>query len=179
MAPYLPFQGLKKLTTIDDVVYDYGGLAVRNMKNQQSTTGNLFSQMVAAADAKDKAIITDSAVRVEAGNLIIAGSDTTAVTLTYLVWAVLKDAALQAELEEEVANLSPEMTQEELKNAPLLNSVIEEALRVYGAAPGALPRIVPPKGVTIAGHYIPGNTEVSTQAYTMHRDSSVFPNADM
>jgi cytochrome P450 len=119
-------------------------------------------------------VITDSSIRLEAGNLIVAGSDTTAVTLTYLVWAVLKDPALQRELEDEVALLSSNLGQEELKDASLLNSVIEEALRLYGAAPGALPRVVPAEGTDIGGHLLPKGTIVSTQAYTMHREPSIF-----
>ena len=62
----------------------------------------------------------------------------------------------------------------ELENAPLLNSVIEETLRLYGAAPGALPRIVPSQGMTVAGYHLPAGTEVSTQAYTLHRDPRLF-----
>lgn len=159
----------------DDVVFDYGALAVRNMKNASANTQNLFGQMLAQADSQEKTNLKDSTVRQEAANLIVAGSDTTAVTLTYLVWAVLKQPHLQSALEEEVAGLSDALDGEELKQAPLLNSVIEEALRLYGAAPGSLPRVVPDEGVTFCGHFIPGGTEVSTQAYTMHRDENTFP----
>jgi cytochrome P450 len=77
---------------------------------------------------------------------------------------------LRKELEEEVLGLSQELTFDELSRGPLLNSVIEETLRLYGAAPGALPRTVPPNGVDMLGHFLPGGTVVSTQAYTIHRD---------
>jgi cytochrome P450 len=138
---------------------------------------NLFSQMMAEADGQEKTTLTKSSVQTEAGNLIVAGSDTTAVTLTYLVWAVLKHPQLQAQLEKEVSELSDELTFDELKNAPILNSVIEETLRLYGAAPGALPRVVPSKGATLSGHHLPAGTIVSTQAYTLHRDESIWPDA--
>jgi cytochrome P450 len=98
------------------------------------------------------------------------------VTLTYLVWAVLKRPQLQAALEEEVAALSPELLPEELQRAPLLNSIIDEALRLYGAAPGLLPRTVPEGGATLEGHFVPAGTTVTTQAYTLHRDPEIFPN---
>ena len=134
-----------------------------------------IKEMVAEADGQEKTNLTESMVQSEAGNLIVAGSDTTAVTLTYLVWAVLKHCQLQEQLEEELAGLSDELTFEELKNAPILNSVIEETLRLYGAAPGALPRTVPKQGLRINGYHIPGGVVVSTQAYTSHRDASIFP----
>jgi cytochrome P450 len=144
------------------------------MRNGNGNTLNLFGQMLAATDGGEKVTLTDKDIREEAGNLIVAGSDTTAVTLTYLIWAVLKQPDLQARLEDEVANLSNELNTAELEAALVLNSVIEETLRLYGAAPGALPRTVPSQGTTIGGYHIPGGVEISTQAYTNHRDPSAF-----
>ncbi|KAM0419156.1 hypothetical protein ACHAPD_002707 [Fusarium lateritium] len=176
---FIPSQGLKTLLNADNVVYDHGTVAVRNMQSAGDglSRANLFSQMVAEADGQEKTTLTASGVQAEAGNLIIAGSDTTAVTLTYLVWAIIKQPQLQAQLEAEVCSLSDELTFDELKNAPILNSIIDETLRLYGAAPGALPRVVPSKGATLAGHYLPGGTVVSTQAYTVHRDENIWPDA--
>jgi cytochrome P450 len=171
---YLPFEGVRKMVTADEVVFEHGAIAIQNMRSGQGNNTNLFGQMLAASDDYEKVALTDKAVREEAGNLIVAGSDTTAVTLTYLVWAVLKDPVLQARLEEEVNGFSDALDMTELENAPLLNSVIEETLRLYGAAPGALPRIVPSQGMTVAGHQLPAGTEVSTQAYTLHRDPRLF-----
>ncbi|KAL1795198.1 hypothetical protein ACET3X_007014 [Alternaria dauci] len=172
---YMPFKRVRTIVTTDDVVYGYGGRAIQNMRNHNGNTMNLFGQMLAACEASEKVSLTDKDIREEAGNLIVAGSDTTAVTLTYLVWAVLKQPDLQTRLEDEIAQLSDELTPGELEAAPVLNSVIEETLRLYGAAPGALPRIVPKQGTTIGGYHIPGGVVVSTQAYTNHRDPSAFP----
>lgn len=169
-----PMKRAQQIATADDVVYDYGALAIRNMRNGSGNIQNLFGQMLAACDSQEKVALTDKDVREEAGNLIVAGSDTTAITLTYLVWAVLKQPNLQARLEEEVARLSDELGMAELETAPILNSVIEETLRLYGAAPGALPRVVPQQGLTVNGYLIPGGVEVSTQAFTLHRDPSIF-----
>lgn len=162
------------MITADEVVFEQGAVAIDNMRSGQGNNMNLFGQMLAASDDYEKVALTDKAVREEAGNLIVAGSDTTAVTLTYLVYAVLKDPKLQGRLEEEIAGFSDQLDMTELETAPLLNSVIEETLRLYGAAPGALPRIVPSQGMIVAGHQIPAGTEVSTQAYTLHRDPRFF-----
>ncbi|KAJ4188492.1 hypothetical protein NW755_006654 [Fusarium falciforme] len=176
---HLPFKGIRDIVNADNVVFEHGAKAVQNMSSASDglSTANLFSQMLAQAQGQEKTEIKDSTVRTEAGNLIVAGSDTTAITLTYLAWAVLSQPRLQAALELEVCGLSPSLTFDELKSAPLLNSVIEETLRLYGAAPGALPRVVPGKGLSVRGYFIPPGTVVSTQAYTLHRDSTVFPDA--
>ncbi|CAO2651104.1 Nn.00g094010.m01.CDS01 [Neocucurbitaria sp. VM-36] len=172
---HTPIERAQKIATADDVVFDHGALAIRNMRNGSGNAQNLFGQMLAASDSQDKVTLTEKDVREEAGNLIVAGSDTTAVTLTYLVWAVLKQPSLQTQLEEEVAQMSDQLGTAELEAASTLNSVIEETLRLYGAAPGALPRVVPSQGMDVNGYHIPGGVEVSTQAYTLHRDPSVFP----
>ncbi|KAI8934744.1 hypothetical protein NX059_008432 [Plenodomus lindquistii] len=175
LLQYAPIEKVRQIATADVVVFEYGALAIRNMRSGGANMQNLFGQMLAASDNQEKTTLRDEDVRHEAGNLIIAGSDTTAVTLTYLVWAVLKHPDLQRQLEEEIAGLSEELNAGELEAAPLLSSVIEETLRLYGAAPGALPRIVPSQGLTINGYHIPGGVEVSTQSYTNHRDPQIFP----
>lgn len=58
-------------------------------------------------------------------------------------------------------------------------------LRLYGAAPSLLERVVPstsPSGLDDAfdlmGYAVPPGTIVSTQAWSMHRDPSVFPSPE-
>lgn len=173
---YVPLKKVQSIVNATVEINRHGEIAVRNMRQSGGNTVNLFSQIVAASEGEQKVSLTDKDVKEEAGNLIVAGSDTTAVTLTYLVWAVLKQPELQSQLEHEVSQLSDDLSNAELEAAPLLNSVIEETLRLYGAAPGALPRMVPSQGATIGGYRIPGGVEVTTQAYTNHRDPSIFPN---
>lgn len=111
----------------------------------------------------------------EAQSFITAGTDTTAVTLTYLIWAVTNDDSVREKLVKELQALPPDFTHAELKQLPYLNAVIDEALRCYGAAPGSLPRIVPAGGATLAGHHVPGGVVTTTQSYSLHRDPDVFP----
>lgn len=156
------------------MVYEHGAIALKYMQGDDGSTLNVFGQMLEASDKSEKTLLTGSDVREEAKNFIIAGSDTTAVTLTYLVWAVLKDSNLQNMLEEEVARFSDELDLAELEAAPVLNSVINETFRLYSAAPSSLPRVVPSQGMNVGGYHIPGGVEVSTQAYTTHRDPAVW-----
>lgn len=111
---------------------------------------------------------------------IVAGSDTTANTLTYLTWAVCKHPDVKAALLKELATLpSDGFGDRELKELPYLNAVIEEALRLYGAAPSSLPRDVPPGGACLAGYWLGEGTAVSSQAYTLHRDPDTFPQPEV
>ncbi|KAH7355496.1 cytochrome protein [Pyrenochaeta sp. MPI-SDFR-AT-0127] len=106
---------------------------------------------------------------------IVAGSDTTAHSLTYLLWAVCRDESIKKRLVAEVEALPTGYQDEDLKSLPYLNHVIQETLRCYAAAPGMLPRDVPQDGCEIDGYWMPGGTVVQTQAYSMHRDATVYP----
>lgn len=147
------------------------------IENSTSTAGtqNIFARVLEASDS-DSSQLGDDDICVEAGSFMVAGTDTTSNTLTYIVWAVLSDKGLQQVLESEVAGLGPRLTDVALEQLPILNAVILESLRSYGAAPGGLPRVVPQSGRQLAGHFMPGGVTVSTQAWTLHRDPETFPN---
>jgi cytochrome P450 len=113
-----------------------------------------------------------------AQSYITAGSDTTAHSMTYLTWAVCRNPSIKAKLVDEVADLPETYRDEDLKMLPYLNQVVHETLRLYAAAPAYLPRDVPAGGSEIDGYWMPGGTEVQTQAYSMHRNPVVYPDAE-
>lgn len=146
----------------------------RQMSRSSGDDKTIFSNSNKEAE-RGGGYMDEMDVLLEAQGLLVAGSDTTAVTLTYLVWAVLRHPQWHHALEKEVTSLAPEFTDAELETLPVMNGVIEETLRLYGAAPGCLPRMVPPSGAHLRGHFLPEGTVVSTQSYTLHRDANTFP----
>lgn len=136
----------------------------------RSSTPTLFAKLYRAGEEG----MSLQEIVAEAQAYIVAGSDTTALSMTYLVWAVCKDSGVKRRLVEEMTGLPDGYTDADLKAAPYLNMVIQETLRLYAPAPSALPRIVPRGGSEIDGYWMPGGTTVCTQAYSMHRDSKVF-----
>jgi cytochrome P450 len=128
-------------------------------------------------NAEDKGLPFPEIVS-NASAFIVAGSDTTAHTLTYLVWAVCRDGAIRKRLVDEVAGLEGGYHEENLKTLPYLNCVIQESLRLYSAAPSGLPRKVPDGGCEIDGYWMPGGLTVTTQAYSMHRNPELFPDPE-
>jgi cytochrome P450 len=144
----------------------------------------LFTKLL-RAEAEDSLPFNE--IRDEAQGYIVAGTDTTANTLTFLVWAVCKHPEVRMALVEELqTKLGPPPTQEgkpwytddQLRALPYLNQVIEETLRMFASVPGLLPRTVPPEGSELAGYWFEGGTVVSAQAYTLHRDPVIFPDPE-
>lgn len=173
ILPYVPVRAIQDFVGADDEVQRIAETTMHRVRYSGLKGANMFSKLVAENEKEDPTL-SDQQVAFEAGGFIVAGSGTTAVTLTYLVWAVLSNRAIQTKLEAEVEDLPDNYTYEDLKNLPYMSAVIEETLRLYGAAPGSLPRTVPKGGATLAGYYIPGGTTVITQAYSLHRDSNIY-----
>ncbi|KAF3807810.1 putative sterigmatocystin biosynthesis P450 monooxygenase [Colletotrichum gloeosporioides] len=177
ISGYIPIKALQRVLNSGNKVSEYGGKAVSNLMRHRDNKANIFANMLAECDANEKVDLTPQDIRIEANNFIFAGADTTSSTLTYLVWAVLRRPDLQARLEEEVAAVEESLLLEDafLEKLPLLNAVVEETLRLYTALPSNLSRVVPSKGTTLGGYFIPGGFQVETQAFTLHRNAEIWP----
>jgi len=162
---FVPVDAIQEMFNANDFILKGAGRAVE-MARSRTGEANIFAKVIEDCEKEEDGHIDDMDVRIEAMNVIIAGTDTTGVTLTYLTWAVLQLPHLQAALEVEVAELREGFRENDLMELPLLNAVIEETLRLYGAAPSSLPRVVPRGGTTFNGHHIPQGVTVDTQAYT-------------
>ncbi|OAQ70277.1 cytochrome P450 [Pochonia chlamydosporia 170] len=143
--------------------------------NPEMAQQTFFTKMFKANEDEK---VSFSEIVINAQSFIIAGSDTTAHSLTYLIWSICRRPELRDVLVTEVQTLPEGFTEHDLRGLPFLNQCIEETLRLYSAAPAALPRAVPPCGADLGGYWFPGGTSVATQAYTMHRDPDIFPNPD-
>ncbi|ESZ94909.1 hypothetical protein SBOR_4701 [Sclerotinia borealis F-4128] len=168
---HIPLRGLSQ-----NRMLQYASIAVQNAKSESNTNPSIFRKVLAKSKTDNaEGLLTDLDVTQEATGMIVAGTDTTATTLTFLIYNILKDPHLQKRLEEEVDGLNEDFESKDVEELKLLNAVIDEGLRLYGAAPGALPRIVPKEGAHLDGYFVPGDITVCTQAYTIHRDPEIFP----
>lgn len=172
VGQYLPFEPFRTLFGGNHYLQEKAQIAVKNAY-APGNEKNLFAHMIHEAEKGVNLDETD--VELEAAALIVAGSDTTAVSLTYLVWCVLSRPELTDWLCTELKQLPEEYCDRDLEDLPILNAVIEETLRLYGAAPGGMPRQKPAGPEYLGGHLIPAGTTVTTQAYSLHRDPRVFP----
>ncbi|KAH6603938.1 Cytochrome P450 [Trichoderma cornu-damae] len=129
-------------------------------------------------NAEEREMVTFEEICANAQGYILAGSDTTASTLTYLIWSVCRQPYIRSELIKQLETLPPTYCDDNLRKLPYLNYVIDETLRLYSAAPSGLPREVPPGGADIAGYWLKGGSIVCAQAYSLHRNPTIFPNPE-
>lgn len=183
---YIPLPALRKLFSAQQSTLDWAAKTVDNSRKTGSAgVGNIFTSILAEAEKEGDGHLSDTVLTREARSFIIAGSDTTAVTLTFLVWCVLARPQLHAALLEELrqekescGGVDARFASDRLEKLPLLNAIIHETLRLYGAAPGSLPRKTPPGGATVGGMYIPDTAVLSTQSWSLHRHPGIWERPD-
>lgn len=111
-----------------------------------------------------------------------AGSVTTAIALTNVLYQLILHPEILAKLRKEIdAALLPEEVvapYDKVKHLPYLRACLDESLRLWPPTPHGLPRKTPPEGLCIMDQYVPGNTTVSISALVAHRDETMFADAD-
>lgn len=116
----------------------------------------------------------------ESMDILIAGSDTTAFTLTVALDAILRDPELYARITEAVDMAMPDRNSvppfTEMERHPLLFAVVKESLRLAMPVPGALPRTVPQNGqpLIVDDMVVPGGTTIGISAFTMHTSTLLW-----
>ncbi|KAM5360147.1 hypothetical protein ACJZ2D_013962 [Fusarium nematophilum] len=109
--------------------------------------------------------------------IVVAGSDTTAASLTCLFYQLATNPEackrLQAEVDEFCAeNSAPSHTG--LSKLKYLQACIDESLRLHPPVPSGLQRMTPPEGIQLGDKFIPGNTIVQIPTYVLNRDERAF-----
>ncbi|KAI4094223.1 MAG: hypothetical protein LQ344_002302 [Seirophora lacunosa] len=90
--------------------------------------------------------------------LVLAGSETNALTCASTTWFFLKNPAVYDRLKKEIREAfktMDEITVAASSKLPYLHAVINEALRLHPPAAVAAPRLVDRPGVVVSGHEIP------------------------
>jgi unspecific monooxygenase len=130
---------------------------------------------------------------------VLAGFDTTGITMTYLAWQLSKpeneeiQQALREELRRNQAMYRPATDDgksagsscpdfKALDSLPLLHAVVMESLRLHAAIPGCQPRVTPhgadlgpPSESSRVVKGLPANVRVNSYAYSLHLNAEVFP----
>ncbi|KAG5984829.1 hypothetical protein E4U55_003047 [Claviceps digitariae] len=109
--------------------------------------------------------------------IAIAGSDTTATTLSSLFFFLASNKAECVKLQQEIDACFPgatELDQSKLSKMKFLQACINEALRLLPPVPSGLQRMTPPEGLMIGDTFIPGETIVTIPSYAQYRDERFF-----
>ena len=176
MPPLLRHLPLPALVRVRRAVRELDEIVNRIIRQRRAggeDTGDLLSMLMAARD-EDGSVMTDRQLRDEIMTFLLAGHETTAVSLSW-TWYLLSqhpEAAqkLRRELSDVLGGRTPQL--EDLARLPYTDRFVKESMRLYPPA-WSLARSVA-KETDIAGYRVPVGANVVMSPWIMHRDPRFF-----
>ncbi|KAJ5585632.1 cytochrome P450 [Penicillium hetheringtonii] len=113
-------------------------------------------------------------------NNLLAGSDTTAISLRAIIYFTIQNPAVYKRLQEEIdeadkaGKLSEYVTYAECLELPYLQAVMKEAMRCHPGVSYPLERIVPEGGTNLCGTHLEAGTIVGINPAVMHHNQDIF-----
>lgn len=158
---------------------DFAVREIANRKERGSDHQDILSKLFEVHQGKPTEF-NEAAITSMAASNIMAGSDTTAISLRSIIYHLLKNPEYQERLLHEIdthrsqGRLSEIVTLEQANTMPYVQAVIQEGLRCHPAVGMTLPRVTPSGGFEIDGRFIPAGTVVGANPWVVHRDRDVF-----
>ncbi|KZF21950.1 cytochrome P450 [Xylona heveae TC161] len=113
--------------------------------------------------------------------LILSGVETLPGYICSILYYLLENPQYFAKASNEIRisfQSQDEITPASTQDLPYLKSCLNEALRLSPPFVGALPRRVPPAGVTICGQFVPGGTIVGIHNWSLTHSTRYWKNPE-
>ncbi|KAJ4019736.1 hypothetical protein NW766_003494 [Fusarium irregulare] len=178
LTKWSPITWLRDVGQVTEIIFNRVSTALNEVLSP-SCGPSMVRHILSEAELSKRPVLSDDELGSEVAMMLVAGSDSTAATLTYATWEIIRDPDLRRKIEDEVAGLREDFTSKDLEALPLLSSALEEALRMYNPAAALVERIVPPAGISVHGWDLPGGTMVYTTGWLVSRLEDIFPSPDV
>ncbi|KAK8132120.1 cytochrome P450 oxidoreductase [Apiospora kogelbergensis] len=143
-----------------------------------STAPRDFLDKLMDAHDKDPERITPEHIFMMGISNIFAGSDTTAISLSSILWHLMTTPESMEKLRKEVDLQTRTQGRITFKTAntsmPYLHAVIKEALRLHPATGLPLWRVVPEGGATVSSQYFEAGSVLGINVWVAHYDRDVY-----
>jgi cytochrome P450 len=151
---------------------------VTNRLEKGTSRPDFFSYVIKNMKNEGKSLSRDE-MDSNAMLFLTAGSETTATALSGTTYLLLNNPDKYAKLVHEIRSKfssADHITIEEVNKLEYMIACLQEGLRRYPPIPTAFPRVVPPGGDHISGHFIPGGTTVYVSQHATYHSSRNFKN---
>ncbi|KAI0472507.1 cytochrome P450 ClCP1 [Xylaria cf. heliscus] len=154
---------------------------VRKRLQRDDDRHDVMSYAIKARE-KSMDVISIEELEVNSSILMIAGSEPLTTALAGTMNCLLQNPSKLATLVDEIRSSfkhAEDITASSTKMLPYLSAVLNEGLRMCPPVPDNMRRVVPPRGATIAGHFIPSGTVVSIPCWATFQSAENFSHPDM
>ncbi|MCJ1436577.1 hypothetical protein MMC27_005957 [Xylographa pallens] len=138
-----------------------------------ASRSDFITPIVGRLDETQQKGITRKELNTNGLAVVIAGCQLTTVALATSTYLLMRYPETLKQLTEEIRgsfNLEADITIPSTMNLPYLTAVINETLRIHHPTPINLPRVVPPEGQMIDGHWIPGGNIIGVNLQNIQND---------
>ncbi|GMV90613.1 MAG: cytochrome P450 [Candidatus Hydrogenedentota bacterium] len=174
-VPILPLNRRVKesMKTIDDAIYRI----ISQRRESADEHDDLLSMLLAAQDAGG-ASMHDSMVRNEVLALMLAGHETTAITLTWAWYVLAQHPEIEAEFHKELEDVLGDRlpVPDDLKRFTFTRKVVAETIRYYPAFYLVLRSAAEP--CTLGGYDVRPGTIIFVSVYNVHHDPRFYPDPE-
>ncbi|CAI0561151.1 unnamed protein product [Linum tenue] len=179
------FQGvvntMKRVSKELDVIMESWIDEHKKKKKQQLANPDLIDVML--NEIKDEVAYghkREDIIKATAMSLIVAGSDTTSITLTWILSNLLNHKRVMKLAQEEIDSKVGRdrwVDDSDMEKLTYLGAVIKETLRMYPPGPLSVPRVAS-EDITIKGYHVPKGTRFFANFWKLHRDPKVWSDPD-
>jgi len=174
---YLPLPFLirvrRAVRQLDEVVYRI----IRERRRSENDNGDLLSMLMSARD-EDGSRMTDRQLRDEVMTFLLAGHETTALSLSWAWYLLSENPEAENKLHHELARVldGKNPSFEDLPRLCYTEAVVKESVRLYPPA-WSLARTAA-EDFEIGGYLVPAGSNVVMSQWIMHRDPRFFPSPE-
>jgi cytochrome P450 len=153
----------------------YDALVERLVRERRASKehGEDILGMLLDATWEDGAPLTTREIRDQLLTLLVAGHETTAISLAWATHDLYSQPAVLARLRAELEPLGPSPEPEALARLPYLSGVCDESLRLRPIVSDVLRTLVEP--FEFGGYLLPAGASVSVAIEQIHADPAIYP----
>ena len=155
----------RALSALDDI-------AAEIVADHDAGGDDVVSMLLTAKEQTNA--LDDKQIRDEVKTLLLAGHETTALALSYTLFALADNPEQQERLQAETDTVLGERapTQDDIDDLDYTRQTIREGMRVYPPVQGLIREAAEP--VELGGYEFPAGTTISMQQWVMHRDRRYY-----
>jgi len=171
---YLPLSGMRDVRrAVGDMNAAVYEIIRQRRSGDKQASGDLISLLMNARD-EDGSKMTDQQLRDEVTTFLLAGHETTALTLSWALYLLSQSAAADEKLHQEMdrvlAGKLPSIS--DLPPLTFVDSVIKETMRLYPPAWSVARTAI--ADFELEKYRIPAGANIVMSQWIMHRDSRFF-----
>jgi cytochrome P450 len=175
---FVPFPGRASMRRNTAFLHREAAKVVADRRAKPSDASDLLGLLLAARDPETGRGMSDEELTANVFTFIVAGHDTSSVTIAWTLWLLAKDQATQDRLRDEVLRVAggASLAQDEVENLEFTKMVVQESMRLFPPAP--LISRQAGEDTRLGPHKVARGTRIVIPIWSIHRHRRLWPEPD-